>query len=85
METVQCGGGPGKVTEWINKHHADSSKKINDEKGIEASLAERIGNAGSGVSKSNFLMLKPKRLLLIKEIQMTQLNCERILIRSGKS
>ncbi|WP_257130263.1 hypothetical protein [Bacillus pseudomycoides] len=44
--------GPGKVTEWANRRHAESSKKINDEiQGIEASLAEKIGNASSGVSK----------------------------------
>ncbi|MDM5186260.1 hypothetical protein QUF99_02160 [Bacillus sp. DX4.1] len=39
------GGGPGKITEWVNKHHAESSKKINDEiKGIEASLAKGKDN-----------------------------------------
>jgi len=44
--------GPGKVTEWANRRHAESSKKINDEiQGIEASLATRIGNGGSEVSK----------------------------------
>jgi len=30
-------GGPGKVTEWVNARHAESSKKINNEiQGIEA-------------------------------------------------
>nr|WP_217448017.1 AHH domain-containing protein [Bacillus sp. Xin1] len=44
--------GPGKVTEWVNTRHAGSNNKNNDEiKGLEASLAERIGNTGSGVSK----------------------------------
>ena len=42
-------GGPGKVTEWVNTRHAESSKKINDEiQGIEASLAERIRKTGIG-------------------------------------
>ncbi|EEM08291.1 Hypothetical Cytosolic Protein [Bacillus pseudomycoides] len=39
-------GGPGKVTEWVNTRHAESSKKINDEiQGIEASLAKGTGDA----------------------------------------
>ncbi|MED1619954.1 hypothetical protein [Bacillus pseudomycoides] len=37
--------GPGKITEWVNARHAESSKKINNEiQGIEDSLAERMGN-----------------------------------------
>ncbi len=38
-------GGPGKVTEWVNKHHAESSKFMNDKiQGLEASLAKGVGN-----------------------------------------
>ncbi|PGZ98487.1 hypothetical protein COE51_11570 [Bacillus pseudomycoides] len=38
-------GGPGKVTEWVNKHHTESSKVIDDKiKNVEGSLAERILN-----------------------------------------
>ncbi|WP_242479937.1 zincin-like metallopeptidase toxin domain-containing protein [Bacillus cereus group sp. N21] len=45
-------GGPGKVTEWVNTRHAESTKFMDGKiQGIEDSLATRIGNAGSGVSK----------------------------------
>ncbi|WP_257207073.1 hypothetical protein [Bacillus pseudomycoides] len=44
--------GPGKVTEWVNARHAESTKFMDGKiQGLEASLATRIGNAGSGVSK----------------------------------
>lgn len=42
--------GPGKITEWVNKHHAGSSNKINDEiQGIEASLAKGTGNRDADI------------------------------------
>ncbi len=49
LETVYWQGSkavsPGKVTKWVNKHHADSSKRINDEiKELEASLAKGTGD-----------------------------------------
>ncbi|SFJ92485.1 MULTISPECIES: deaminase domain-containing protein [unclassified Bacillus (in: firmicutes)] len=38
-------GGPGKVTEWVNKHHAESTKFMNDKiQGLEASLARGTDN-----------------------------------------
>lgn len=38
-------GGPGKVTEWVNKHHTESSKIIDDKiKSVEGSLAKGTGN-----------------------------------------
>ncbi|WP_257143010.1 CdiA family toxin C-terminal domain-containing protein [Bacillus pseudomycoides] len=44
--------GPGKVTEWVNARHAESTKFMDGKiQGLEASLATRIGNASSGVSK----------------------------------
>ncbi|MGG3524325.1 hypothetical protein [Bacillus pseudomycoides] len=44
--------GPGKITEWVNARHAESTKFMDGKiQGIEASLATGIGNAGSGVSK----------------------------------
>ncbi|WP_257132198.1 HNH endonuclease [Bacillus pseudomycoides] len=43
--------GPGKVTEWVNTRHAESSKFMDGKiQGVEASLATRIGN-GSGLGK----------------------------------
>ncbi|WP_179863232.1 CdiA family toxin C-terminal domain-containing protein [Bacillus pseudomycoides] len=39
--------GPGKVTEWVNTRHAESSKFMDGKiQGVEASLAERVGNVG---------------------------------------
>ncbi|PGZ98483.1 hypothetical protein COE51_11540 [Bacillus pseudomycoides] len=38
-------GGPGKVTEWVNKHHTESSKIIDDKiKNVEGSLAKGTGD-----------------------------------------
>ncbi|SFD39147.1 hypothetical protein SAMN04488168_13649 [Bacillus sp. 491mf] len=38
-------GGPGKINEWVNTHHAESSKFMNDKiQGLEASLAKRMGD-----------------------------------------
>ncbi|SFD39275.1 hypothetical protein SAMN04488168_13655 [Bacillus sp. 491mf] len=47
-------GGPGKVTEWVNKYHAESSKFMNDKiQGIEASLARGTGDVGEKASGAN--------------------------------
>ncbi|WP_254610130.1 MULTISPECIES: DNA/RNA non-specific endonuclease [unclassified Bacillus (in: firmicutes)] len=44
-------GGPGKVTEWVNTRHVESSKFMDGKiQGIEASLAKRKGNVGLGAS-----------------------------------
>ncbi|MED0856805.1 hypothetical protein P4T44_20325 [Bacillus pseudomycoides] len=43
--------GPGKVTEWVNTRHAESTKFMDGKiQGIEASLAERIRKTGIGVT-----------------------------------
>lgn len=43
-------GGPGKVTEWVNKHHAESTKFMNDKiQGLEASLAKGTDKAPQSV------------------------------------
>ncbi|EEM16334.1 hypothetical protein bpmyx0001_27230 [Bacillus pseudomycoides DSM 12442] len=44
--------GPGKLTEWVNVRHAESSKFMDGKiQGLKASLATRLGNGGSEVSK----------------------------------
>ncbi|EEM02771.1 Hypothetical Cytosolic Protein [Bacillus pseudomycoides] len=45
--------GPGKITEWVNARHAESTKFMDGKiQGIEASLVERIKNGGLGKEDS---------------------------------
>nr|WP_261377470.1 hypothetical protein [Bacillus paramycoides] len=51
--------GPGKLTEWVNARHAESSQKTNDEiQGIEDSLAKGTVKGSSGVSEVKTLVGK---------------------------
>lgn len=41
--------GPGRVTEWVNKHHTESNRIIDDKiKSVEGSLASK-GTGESGI------------------------------------
>ncbi|MGG0277492.1 YwqJ-related putative deaminase [Bacillus rhizoplanae] len=55
-------GGPGRVTEWVNKHHIESSKIIDDKiKNVEGSLAKGTGevsNSGENLSRIEYLRNK---------------------------
>ncbi|EEM08425.1 hypothetical protein [Bacillus pseudomycoides] len=77
--------GPGKVTEWVNARHAESSKKINDEiQGIEVSLAERIGNGSSGVSGAKGTGNTNHPVRVYRDINDSVLNKEyEIITRKG--
>ncbi|WP_257150798.1 HNH endonuclease [Bacillus pseudomycoides] len=69
--------GPGKVTEWVNARHAESSKKINDEiQGIEASLAK-------GASKAKNLKLEDFTKEVLKTKPMNSPRPERWLLKKG--
>ncbi|MED4651206.1 hypothetical protein [Bacillus pseudomycoides] len=61
-------GGPGKVTEWVNTRHAESSKFMDGKiQGLEASLAERkLGKEVSGVAGKIDPLSNPK---IAKEIE----------------
>nr|WP_018781743.1 hypothetical protein [Bacillus sp. 95MFCvi2.1] len=60
--------GPGKVTEWVNTRHAESTKFMDGKiQGIEASLAERkLGKEVSGVAGKIDPLSNPK---IAKEIE----------------
>ncbi|RFB15631.1 ADP-ribosyltransferase [Bacillus sp. OE] len=53
-------GGPGRVTEWVNKHHTESNRIIDDKiKSVEGSLASKGTGEGSNT--------KPKKVKLTPE------------------
>lgn len=60
-------GGPGRVTEWVNKHHTESNRIIDDKiKSVEGSLASK-GTGDTGFVYKNNPMDNPKAVKDILE------------------